>query len=108
MLLISVIRTPVDPDTGISLNVKLPEGSHAEIVTGVGSISIRGTPASASLKSVSGDIRAELSEPINADIRASDNEWHYQVRAGSTLKWRWSCFTDPLRCGRLRSQDRHR
>jgi VWFA-related protein len=50
--------------------VKLPEGSHTEIVTGIGSISMRGIPASASLKSVSGDIRAELSHPVNADISA--------------------------------------
>jgi VWFA-related protein len=70
LLVISVIRTPVDPSAGITLTVKLPEGSHAEIVTGVGSISMRGVLASASLKSVSGDIRAELSHPLNADISA--------------------------------------
>lgn len=70
LLLISVIRTPVDPAAGITLTVKLPEGSHTEIVTGIGSISMRGIIASASLKSVSGDIRAELSHPLNADISA--------------------------------------
>lgn len=84
-LLISVIRTPVDPHTGISLNVKLPEGSHAEIVTGVGSISIRGIPASASLKSVSGDIRAELSEPINADIKATSTNGTIRSELGAPL-----------------------
>jgi VWFA-related protein len=70
LLLISVVRTPIDPQAGIRLTVKLPEGSHTEIVTGVGSISMRGTMASASLKSVSGDIRAEVSDPLNADISA--------------------------------------
>ncbi len=70
LMLISVIRTPVDPRADIALTVKLPEGSHTEIVTGVGSISMRGILASASLKSVSGDIRAELSHPLNADISA--------------------------------------
>jgi VWFA-related protein len=70
MLIISVIRTPVDPRAGISLTVKLPEGAHTEIVTGVGSISMRGILASASLKSISGDIRAEISHPVNADISA--------------------------------------
>ncbi len=70
LLLISVIRTPVDPRAGITLSVKLPEGSHTEIVTGVGSISMRGIPASASLKSVTGDIRVELAHPLNADISA--------------------------------------
>jgi VWFA-related protein len=70
LLVISVIRTPVDPHAAITLTVKLPEGSHTEIVTGVGSIRMRGILASASLKSVSGDIRAELSDPLNADISA--------------------------------------
>ncbi|CAN5845994.1 hypothetical protein BH18ACI4_BH18ACI4_03360 [soil metagenome] len=70
LLLISVIRTPADPETEITLTVKLPEGSHTEIVTGVGAILLRGALASASLKSVSGNIRAELSRPLNADISA--------------------------------------
>jgi len=34
MLLISVIRTPVDPPMSITLTVRLPEGAHSEIVTG--------------------------------------------------------------------------
>lgn len=70
LLLISVIRTPVDPRAGITLTVRLPEGSRTEIITGTGSISMRGIMASASLKSVSGNIRAELSHPLNADISA--------------------------------------
>ncbi|MCM3873856.1 MAG: VWA domain-containing protein [Pyrinomonadaceae bacterium] len=70
LLLISVTRTPVDPRADITLTVKLPAGSHTEIITGVGSITMRGTMASASLKSVSGDIRAELPHPLNADISA--------------------------------------
>jgi hypothetical protein len=70
LLLISIIRTPVDPRAAITLNVKLPESCLAEIVTGLGSISMRGILPSASLKSVSGDIRAELSNPLNADISA--------------------------------------
>jgi VWFA-related protein len=70
LLSISVIRTPVDPRAGITLIVKLPEGSRTEIITGVGAISMRGIMTSASLKSVSGDIRAELADPLNADISA--------------------------------------
>lgn len=76
LLLISVIRRPTDPEAQISLTIKLPEDGHAEILTSVGSITMRGTPASASLKSESGDIRAELAYPINADISA-------QTAAGS-------------------------
>jgi VWFA-related protein len=70
LLLISVIRKPIDPPAGIRLTVKLPEGAHAEIVTSIGSIVMRGVLASASLKSVSGNIRAELGHPPNADISA--------------------------------------
>jgi len=70
LLLISVLRKPVDPQVGIRLTVRLPEGAHAEIVTSVGAISIRGALASASLRSISGDIRAELNQPLNADISA--------------------------------------
>jgi Ca-activated chloride channel homolog len=84
-LLISVIRTPVDPRTGITLTVKLPEASHTEIVTGVGSISMRGTLASASLKSVSGDIRAELSHPLNADISARTRNGTIRSELGAPL-----------------------
>jgi VWFA-related protein len=73
LLSISVIRTPIDPGAGVNLTVKLPQGSHAEIVTGVGSISMRGVMSSASLKSLSGNIRAELTYPLNADISARSN-----------------------------------
>src|SRR5688572_20385032 len=70
MLLISVVRTPLDPQVGISLTVKLPDGVHAEISTGAGAIVIQGLPASASLKSSTGDIRADLTSPLDADISA--------------------------------------
>jgi len=85
LLLISVIRTPVDPQAGITLTVKLPAGSHTEIVTGVGSISIRGILASASLKSVSGDIRAEVSHPLNADISARTTSGTIRSELGAPL-----------------------
>ncbi|MGI8919564.1 MAG: VWA domain-containing protein [Pyrinomonadaceae bacterium] len=70
MLLILVVRTPLDPQVGISLTVKLPEGVHAEISTTAGAIIIEGLPASASLKSSAGDIRADLPHPLDADISA--------------------------------------
>jgi len=68
LLRISVVRTPVDPAVGIDLIVKLPESVHAEVTTGAGAINLSGIPASASLRSSSGDIRTELSNPLNADI----------------------------------------
>ena len=70
MLLISVVRTPLDPQVVISLIVNLPESVHAEISTGAGAIGIQGLPASATLKSVAGDIRVELPSPMDADISA--------------------------------------
>ena len=85
LLLISVIRTPVDPGAGITLTVKLPEGSHTEIITGVGSISMRGVMASASLKSISGNIRAELSHPLNADISARTTSGNIRSELGEPL-----------------------
>jgi VWFA-related protein len=70
MLLISVVRTPLDPAVGIALTVRLPESVRAEISTSHGAIGIQGLPASVSLKSTTGDIRAELPNPLNVDIAA--------------------------------------
>jgi Ca-activated chloride channel homolog len=70
LLLISVVRTPLDPPAAISLTVKLPDSVQVEMSTGAGALVIHGLPASASLKSVSGDIRADLTNPLDADISA--------------------------------------
>ncbi len=70
LLLISIIRTPLDPEAGILLSVKIPRTANAEVITGNGSIALIGLPASAAARSVSGDIRAELSQPLNVDINA--------------------------------------
>ncbi|MFZ0061238.1 MAG: VWA domain-containing protein [Pyrinomonadaceae bacterium] len=70
LLLISVVRTPLDPPVAISLTVKLPESVLVEMSTGAGALLIQGLPASASLKSAAGDIRADLPNPLDADISA--------------------------------------
>ena len=70
MLLISVLRTSFDPAVDIGLTVTLPEGVNAEVETGAGAITLHGIPASASLRSGSGDIRVELPSPLNLDINA--------------------------------------
>ncbi len=70
LLLISVVRTPLDPTVGIALTVKLPESVHAKISTSSGAIGIQGLPASVSLKSTTGEIRVELPNPLNVDIAA--------------------------------------
>ena len=69
-LMISVVRRPLDPAVSIGLIVKLPASLHAEINTGSGAINISGIPASAALRSTSGDIVAVLHSPLNADIDA--------------------------------------
>jgi VWFA-related protein len=70
LLSISIVRRPTDPAAAIKLKVNIPEGAHAEIVTGKQSLSLRGTPSSASLRSSGGDIRVEFLEPPNSDILA--------------------------------------
>lgn len=70
LLMVSVVRTSLDPAVGIHLTVKVPEGVHAEVNTGAGTIAMNGIPASASLRSSTGDISAELPSPLNADISA--------------------------------------
>jgi VWFA-related protein len=70
LLSISIVRRPTDPAVVIKLAVKIPESAHSEIVTGKHSISLRGTPSSASLRSIGGDISVEFNESPNADILA--------------------------------------
>ena len=70
-LSISVIRTPVDPSSSIELSVKMPSDAHAQIFTREGNIVIRGLAASASLRSMAGNVRAELQSPLNAQISAT-------------------------------------
>ncbi|HEX3280148.1 MAG TPA: VWA domain-containing protein, partial [Pyrinomonadaceae bacterium] len=70
LLLVSIIRRPTDPAVAIKLTVKIPESAHAEIVTGKHSISLRGTPSSASLRSIAGDVSVGFVNVVNADIFA--------------------------------------
>lgn len=70
VLSISVVRTPLDPVVVVDLKVRIPETVHAEISTDAGTLTIQGLTASASLRSSSGDIRVNLPNPIDADIRA--------------------------------------
>src|SRR6476619_3461917 len=54
----------------IDLSVKLPASARLEIVTGRGEVSLQGVPASATVKSLAGDVRVGFLEPANADIVA--------------------------------------
>ena len=70
LLSISIVRRPTEPPLAIKLTVKIPESAHVEIVTGKHSISLRGTPASASLRSIGGDVSVGFIGSPNADILA--------------------------------------
>jgi VWFA-related protein len=70
LLLIGIVRRPTDPSVAIKLTVRIPESAHTEIVTGKHSISLRGTPSSASLRSIGGDVTVGFTKAPNADIFA--------------------------------------
>jgi VWFA-related protein len=70
LLSISIIRRRNDPVTPIALAVRIPESAHVEIVTGKHTSSLGGLSSSASLKSLTGDIKVELPAMLNADINA--------------------------------------
>ncbi|HEY6119098.1 MAG TPA: VWA domain-containing protein [Pyrinomonadaceae bacterium] len=69
LLIISVVRRPIDPVATLDLVVKIPESSGVEVNTTNGDVSLQGMPQSVSLKSGSGQIRATLG-PTNADLVA--------------------------------------
>jgi VWFA-related protein len=67
---IRVVRRPGVPIAQIDLAIKLPDTARVEIVTGSGRVSLRGLPASATIRSVTGDTTVEFLETANADIIA--------------------------------------
>lgn len=69
-LLISVVRSPIDPVVAIHLYVRIPDTSHLEVVTTSGRIFLRGLSSSGSLKSQSGDIQTTLPAQVSANINA--------------------------------------
>ena len=70
LLGIRIIRRPMDPPAAVRVTIKLPERTHLEVVTSKGTVSLRGTPLWASLKSVSGEVRVQFLGPPDADIVA--------------------------------------
>ncbi len=70
LLSISAVQSPGNPVTAIHLTLRVPDASHVEIRTTSGRITMRGLPASASLRSRSGDIEAILPAPLSANINA--------------------------------------
>lgn len=70
LLGIRIVRRPTDPVASVKVTIKLPENARIEIVTGKGLASLRGTPSSASLRSISGEVQVAFPDPPDADIIA--------------------------------------
>jgi len=68
VLLISVLRTPIDPQVEIGLAIKVPATAQVGINTRGGAISFKGAAAGVSLKSSSGEVRVELSPADNLNL----------------------------------------
>lgn len=70
LLLVSIVRNPVGPRVAIQLSVKVPSGVHTEVITKDGAVSLTGMPASASIRTVSGDIQTQFEASPNLDVSA--------------------------------------
>ena len=70
LLSVNIIRRRTDAAVAITLSVKLPEGVNVDIVTGKHPATMSGLPASASITTLSGDVKVKLPAPVNADISA--------------------------------------
>ena len=69
-LAITILRRATDPPFTVNLLVKVPEDSRVEIVTGKSSSTLRGSPASAALRSTSGAIDVQFLDAPNVDLNA--------------------------------------
>jgi VWFA-related protein len=69
LLLISVVRRPVDPVLVINLEVKVPESTRLDVTTTGGAISLKGVGSGAVLKSSSGEIHAYV-DSANVEVTA--------------------------------------
>ncbi len=69
-LAISILRRVTDPAVVINITVKVPEDARVEIVTGKNRATLRGAPASATVRSSTGNIEVQFLDPPNVDINA--------------------------------------
>lgn len=71
LLKVSVARQrPGTPPQRVDLLVRLPERTRVEVVTSSGEINVSGTPAELKVRTIKGDIRAEVPANSNADVTA--------------------------------------
>lgn len=69
-LAVSIVRRVTDPALAINLRVKIPDDARVEIITGKNLATLRGSPASAFLRSSSGNIDVQFFDSPNVDINA--------------------------------------
>lgn len=103
-LIISILRRATDPPLAVNLVVKVPEDSRVEIVTGKGSVILRGSPASAGLRSTSGNIEVQFLDAPNVDLSARSVTGsvkselpQFQTDSGHVLQARLGAGGRPLR-----------
>ena len=103
-LLISILRRATDPPLAVNLVVKVPEDSRVEIVTGKGSSILRGSPASAGLRSTSGNIEVQFLDAPNVVLNARSATGsvkselpQFQTESGRVLQARLGAGGRPLR-----------
>src|SRR6266851_4531959 len=69
LLSVRVARGPAGAQK-INLELRIPARAHAAIVTGAGSVDVRGAPAALLIQTISGEIRVELPNNASADVVA--------------------------------------
>ncbi|HEX8653537.1 MAG TPA: VWA domain-containing protein [Pyrinomonadaceae bacterium] len=70
LLTIGVANAPAQMTARVDLTLRIPERARVVIVTTTGEIDVRGLPASLSVQTVWGDIRANLPASTDADVTA--------------------------------------
>lgn len=79
---ISVVRRPTDPAVPVHLNLKIPASTQFNAATTSGEIFLSGTPASATLKSVSGRVEAVFPAPADVEISAKSAQGSVRANLG--------------------------
>ena len=70
LLTIGVANPTAATSARVDLSFRIPERSRVQIITTGGEIDVRGLPATLSVQTVSGDIRARLPSATDADVTA--------------------------------------
>ena len=69
LLSVRLARGPIGAPR-INLELRIPARAHAAIITNDGSVEVVGTPAALLVQTVSGEVRAELTKNVGADVVA--------------------------------------